>query len=507
MTAGVTATRFAAGFGQPAKGAIMTTTAEPATGARTPRRAHRAWMWMAGVAGVAIMAGLLFGYDQGVISGVLSFLGPQFHLSSTMQEVVTSWVTLGALFGALLAGGVADRFGRKPALLSAGVLFSIGAVTQAAAGATEVLVAGRFVIGLGVGVASVAAPLYVAEIARSDVRGRMVSTYQLAITIGILAAYIVDAVLTPAQSELATSSNWRWMLGGALVPGVLLIVLMFVMPESPRWLMKAGRRDQARAVTIKVVGAAGVDERLDRIEADVRAEAKDRATWGEVFSHRVRPMLVVGVGLALFQQVTGINAVIYYADEIFARAGFTTAAEQTDATLLAVGCVNVLATLVAVAFVDRFGRKPLLLAGLIGMFTSLTALGFGFLALDEAPKGAGPSLTGIVALVCLVVYIASFAFSLGPIVWTVISEIFPSRIRGRGISIATAANWAAAFVVSQTFLSLLDGIGAPATFWLFAAFCGAAFLWIWRVVPETKGKRLEDIQAAFAEHAASRAGA
>lgn len=469
----------------------------PTEGA-TSGRGPTVWIWMAGVAAVAIMAGLLFGYDQGVISGVLSFLKPQFDLSATMQEVVTSWVTLGALFGALLAGGIADKFGRKPALLLAGLLFSAGALVQAGADATEVLVAGRFVVGLGVGVASVAAPLYVAEMARAEIRGRLVSTYQLAITIGILAAYIVDAVLTPAQSELATSDHWRWMLGGALVPGLMLIALMFVMPESPRWLMKAGRRDRARRAATKVGGAEGVEERLDVIEADVKAEAADRATWGEVFSSRVRPMLTVAVGLALFQQVTGINAVIYYADEIFARAGFTTAAEQTDATLLAVGCVNVLATLIAVAFVDRVGRKPLLLCGLVGMFVSLTALGFGFLWLDEAPKGAGPSLTGIVALVCLVVYIASFAFSLGPVVWTMIAEIFPSRIRGRGVSIATAVNWAAAFVVSQTFLTLLDDVGTSITFWMFAVLCVAGFAWIWRVVPETKGKTLEEIDAIFA---------
>lgn len=468
-----------------------------AEGIARSRRARRIWLWMAGVVAVAIMSGLLFGYDQGVISGVLGFLKPQFDLSSTMLQVVTSWVTLGALFGALAAGGIADRFGRKSALLLAGALFSLGAVVQATAGVTEVLVAGRFVIGLGVGVASVAAPLYVAEMARAEIRGRLVSTYQLAITMGILIAYIVDAVLTPAQSELATSSNWRWMLGGALVPGVMLIVLMFVMPETPRWLMKVGRRDAARRSAVKVSGADGVEQRLDVIEVAVKADAADRAGWAEVFSSRVRPMLRVAVGLALFQQITGINAVIYYADEIFARAGFTTAAEQTDATLLAVGVVNVLATLIAVTFVDRVGRKPLLLTGLVGMFVSLTALGFGFLWLDETPKGGGPSLTGIVALVCLVVYIASFAFSLGPVVWTMISEIFPSRIRGRGISIATAVNWAVAFVVSQTFLTLLDDVGPSFTFWMFAGFCVVGFAWIWRVVPETKGKTLEEIATTF----------
>jgi sugar porter (SP) family MFS transporter len=280
------------------------------------------------------------------------------------------------------------------------------------------------------------------------------------------------------------------------------------MPESPRYLLKTGRRDKARAASIKVRDPETVDESLDLIQADLDAEAKNRATWGEVFSPRVRPMLKVGVGLAVFQQITGINAVIYYADDIFKRAGFTTAAEQTRATLIAVGVVNVLATFVAVAFVDRFGRKPLLLSGLVGMFVSLTALGFGFLALDEAtPAGGGPSMTGIITLVCLVVFIASFAFSLGPVTWTMIAEIFPNRVRGRGISVATAINWAAAFLVSQTFLTLLDDLGTSWTFWLFASMCLLAFLWIWRAVPETKGRRLEDIEAAFTEHAAAREAA
>lgn len=469
---------------------------------------HTIRVWMVLVGAVTFVAGLLFGYDQGVISGALSFLQPQFDLSSTMEEVVTSWVTLGALFGALAAGALADKVGRRPTLLLAGVLFSAGAIIQASAGATGVLVIGRFTIGIGVGVASVAAPLYVAEMARSEIRGRLVSTYQLAITVGILVAYVVDAFLTVPQSELATSDNWRWMLGGALVPGVLLVVLMLVMPESPRYLLKMGRREQARAASIKVRDPDRVDASLDLIQADVDAEAKEKASWGEVFSPRVRPMLKVGLGLALFQQITGINAVIYYADDIFKRAGFKTAAEQTRATLIAVGVVNVLATFVAIAFVDKFGRKPLLLSGLVGMFVSLTALGFGFLALDEStPTGGGPSTTGIITLVCLVVFIASFAFSLGPVTWTMIAEIFPNRVRGRGISVATALNWAAAFVVSQTFLTLLDDIGTTWTFWLFAAMCLIAFVWIWRVVPETKGRKLEDIEAAFTEHSAARAAA
>jgi sugar porter (SP) family MFS transporter len=351
---------------------------------------------------------------------------------------------------------------------------------------------GRFVVGFGVGVASVAAPLYAAEMAPKESRGRYVSTYQLAITIGILIAYVVDDVLS-------SSANWRLMLGGAAVPGFLLIVVMLAMPETPRWLMRAGRRQDAAASLTKVRGSRGVDAALDEIQEDLAADA-DQASWGEVFGKAARRPLLVGVGLAIFQQITGINAIIYYADEIFASAGFVTPEEQATATLFAVGVVNVLATLIAVAYIDRFGRRPLLFAGLVGMTVSLLAVGTAFIALDEnaTNNGTTPSTVGIITLISLVVFIASFAFSMGPIVWTVIAEIYPNRIRGRAVAIATAANWGAAFLVSQFFLSLIDWIGSPATFYLFAFFSIAAFVWIHRSVPETKGRSLEEIQDLWA---------
>lgn len=444
--------------------------------------------WLAMVGVVTMLAGTLFGYDQGVISGALQFITADFGLSSFMSEVVTSWVTLGALVGALLAGLLADKLGRKNTGILAGILFCAGAAISALAPATAILVVGRFVVGLGVGVASVAAPLYAAEMAPKESRGRYVSTYQLAITIGILIAYIVDDVLS-------RSANWRLMLGGAAVPGFLLVLVMLAMPETPRWLMRAGRRDDATASLTKVQGSRGVEGALDEIQADLDSDS-DQATWGEVFHRSLRRPLMVGLGLAVFQQITGINAIIYYADEIFASAGFVTPEEQATATLFAVGVVNVLATFIAVVYVDRFGRRPLLFAGLVGMTVSLFAVGGAFLALDENATNAGttPSTVGIITLISLVVFIASFAFSMGPIVWTIISEIYPSRVRGRAVSVATAANWAAAFLVSQFFLSLIDWIGSTATFWLFAFFSILAYVWIWRYVPETKGRSLEEIQ-------------
>lgn len=454
---------------------------------------------MAAVGAVTMLAGLLFGYDQGIISGALTFIQRDFDLGDTLTEVVTSWVTLGALVGALVAGSLADRLGRRRANLVAGVLFAVGALTEAAAPGTAVLVVGRLVIGLGVGVASVAAPLYAAEMAPAERRGRYVSMYQLAITVGILVAYVVDDVLS-------SSGDWRLMLGLAVVPGVALVIGFALVPETPRWLLRAGRRDEAAVALARVRGADDDTERaLDDMAAELAGEAA-QASWREVLGRDLRRPLLVGVGLAVFQQVTGINAVIYYADDIFGLAGFTTPEEQARATLYAVGVVNVLATFVAVAYVDRFGRKPLLLTGLVGMGVSLAAVGGAFAFLDEAPGAATgsaasttPSTVGIITVIALVVFIASFAFSLGPVVWTVINEIYPGRVRGRMVALATAANWAAAFVVSQSFLTLVDRLGTAATFWGFAALCAVAWVWIARAVPETKGRSLEDVQALWSE--------
>lgn len=469
--------------------AATTQTAPSASGEPTKLFGHiRLWLALVGL--VTILAGLLFGYDQGIISGALQFIQQDFGLSQLLTEVVTSWVTLGALVGALLAGGLADKLGRRLTLILAGALFLAGALLSGLAPGTAVLVLGRLVIGFGVGVASVAAPLYAAELAPAESRGRFVSSYQLAITIGILVAYIVDDILS-------SSGNWRLMLGGASVLGVVLMVFVLAMPESPRWLVRARRSDDAARVLDKVRGTAYTPDAMAALEAELAAD-EDQASWGEVFSHRLRKPLLVGFGLAVFQQITGINAIIYYADEIFAQAGFTTPEQQARATLYAVGVVNVLATFIAIAYVDRFGRKPLLRAGLVGMFVSLAAVGGAFLAFDEsATTAGGPSTVGIITVIGLVVFIASFAFSLGPVTWTMISEIFPTRVRGRAIAVATAANWGAAFLVAQFFLSLTDAISTTGTFWLFALFCAVAFVWIGRKVPETKGRSLEEIEAMW----------
>jgi sugar porter (SP) family MFS transporter len=433
-----------------------------------------------------LLAGALFGYDQGVISGALEGIKRDLRLSPLLVEVVTSWVTLGALVGSLAGGDLADRLGRRKALLAAAVLFAAGAAVEALAPEVAILVAGRLLVGFGVGVAAVAAPLYAAELAPADHRGRFVSAYQLAITIGIFLAYLIDQALAGAR-------EWRVMLGVSAVPALLLLVAILPAVESPRWLVRAGRRDLARAAIIRARPWVDPDVRLTSIEDSLRDEPPG-ASWSEVFAPAWRRPLMIGIGLAVFQQITGINAVIYYSDSIFAAAGFDTPQAQTMATTWAIGAVNVLATLIAIAFIDKLGRRPLLLAGLTGMCASLLIV---CLAFHSGGKGTMSSTAGMITLVALVVFIASFAFSLGPVVWTVINEIFPGRVRGRAVAVATAVNWGAAFVVSEFFLTLVDAIGEAWTFCLFAIFCVVGGVWIYRHVPETKGRSLEQIEALW----------
>ena len=337
-----------------------------------------------------------------------------------------------------------------------------------------------------------AAPLYAAEVAPTHLRGRFVSIYQLAITFGVFIAYLVD--------QLLAAHDWRIMLGLSAVPGVLLVFGMLPLPDSPTWYVRAHKEKKAAEAFQKLRPAEDVNAELAALEKSVGTQ---HATWSEVFTQRWRKPLIVGVGLATLQQLTGINAIIYYADNVFAAAGFHTLAEQKAATTWSIGAVNILFTFVAVLYVDRLGRRPLLLSGLVGMGASLIAVGFCFLHLhpitaNKASASNSPSDAGVVTLVALVVFIASFAFSLGPVVWTVINEIFPSSVRGRCVAVATGANWCATWIVSQVFLSLVKIIGEPTTFWMFAAICGVAFLFVWRLVPETKGKSLAQIQEMWA---------
>ena len=472
--------------------ATKSTTRSRSSRSKSSNQSSRLMKGLLLVALVTFVAGLLFGYDQGVIAGALAGIGKDFAVGDTAKQIITSWVTLGALFSALVAGTLADKFGRKPMLITAGILFSAGALVQGFAPGVPVLTAGRVITGFGIGFASTIAPLYAAEMAPQQIRGRIVSTYQLAITVGIFLAYLVSDLLEPGR--------WREMFLVGIVPGVILITGVLFAPESARWLAKVGRKRDAKKSLARVTQADEVNKNLDDLERELTHEkAEGESTWSDVFKPSVRKALIVGLGLSIFQQVTGINAIIYYANTIFESAGLTSTKAQTTATLYCVGLTNVLATFVAVAYVDRFGRKPLLFLGLVGMFVSLCAVGLGFAIESTKDTGSGASIVGIITMVALVIFIASFAFSLGPVVWTIISEIFPNRIRGRAVSLATAANWGAAFLVTEFFLSIVNAIGEAATFFILASMCVLAYIFIWRYVPETKGRSLEEIQAQWAK--------
>ncbi|HKV04622.1 MAG TPA: sugar porter family MFS transporter [Candidatus Acidoferrales bacterium] len=432
------------------------------------------------VAAVSALAGLLFGYDTGVISGAILFVQEDFRLTTLQEEIVVGAVLLGAMIGAAIGGRLADYFGRRNVLTQVALLFIVGAVATALAPAATWFSIGRVVVGIAIGIASFTAPLYISEISPADVRGKLVSLNQLMITIGIVCSYLADYAL-------AGTRGWRWMFGLAAIPALILLIGLFFVPESPRWFMRQLSRESARAVLIRIRSGAEVDAELAEIEASLNQQ---EGSWRELRSRSLRPALVIGIGLAAFQQFTGINTVIYYAPTIFQFAGL----QSHSAAILAtagVGIINVLLTIVALWLLDRAGRRPLLLYGLVGMILSLGLLGFGFLS---------PNLAHVLAwlsVVCVMAYVACFAISLGPVFWLMIAEIYPLKVRSRAMAIATMANWGSNLLVALTFLSLLRSLGRPWTFWLYSLIGIMAWIFVFRLVPETKGKTLEQIEAEW----------
>jgi sugar porter (SP) family MFS transporter len=443
-------------------------------------------MYLAMIAATAALGGLLFGYDTGVISGALLFLRTAFHLSATMQGVVTSIALGGAAAGAAVAGTLADRFGRRVILIVTAGIFVAGALVSALAMSLPMLLAGRLLVGVGIGGASMLTPLYLAEIAPADRRGALVSFNQLALTVGILVSYLVGYALAP-------SGAWRWMLGLGGVPGVVLGVGMFLLPETPRWLAGHGHMDQTKAALRRLRGPhADITAELAELRDDLKADAQARPE-SRIGHAAARLPLIVGVGLAIFQQVTGINTVIYFAPQIFQASGLSSASAAILATA-GIGLVNVVMTGVAIWLVDRVGRRALLLCGLAGMGLSLCLLAAGFLL------GHGPALAWMTAG-GLAAYVGCFAIGLGPVFWLLISEIFPLAVRGRGMSAATIANWGANLVVALTFLDLVNGLGRSGVFLAYAVLSFGALVFSFRLVPETKGKSLESIEALWIKRA------
>ncbi len=447
-------------------------------------------MHIAFIVATAALGGLLFGYDTGVISGALLFLREAFHLSNLMLGVVTSIALLGAAGGAAAAGRLADRFGRRPILLATAAIFVLGAIVAAMAPDLAVLLGGRLLVGIGIGGASMLTPLYLAEIAPAKERGALVSFNQLAVTVGILGSYLIGYAL-------AADGAWRWMLGLGAVPGLILAVGMILLPETPRWLAGHGHIDRARAALLQLRGVGtdiGAEMAQLRDELTPKARNEPESRLGHASA---RLPLIVGIGLAVFQQVTGVNTVIYFAPTIFQASGLSSASAAILATA-GIGVVNVVMTMVAIWLVDRVGRRVLLLWGLGGMGGSLCLLALGFML------GKGPVL-GWLTAGSLTAYIGCFAIGLGPVFWLLISEIFPMAIRARGMSAATIANWLSNLVVALTFLDLADVLGHAGVFLLYAALTFAGLVFAYALVPETKGLSLEGIQALWAGRA-GRAG-
>jgi len=444
----------------------------------SPRQASERFIYL--VAVIAALCGLLFGYDTGVISGALLFVKRDFNLSPWLQSVVTGAVLGGATLGAGFSGRLADRFGRRRMVISVAILFFAASLLTGLAPNVTWLAAGRIFVGLAIGVCSYTAPLYISEISPARNRGALVSLNQLLITVGILISYLTDYAL-------ADGEHWRWMFALAAIPAVVLGVGMVFLPESPRWLVSVGKRELARQVLGKVRSSKGADEELELIESYNEGQ---EVRWTELFRLEYRPALIVGIGLAIFQQITGINTIIYYAPTIFQLAGFSSAAQSILATA-GVGLVNVLLTILSVRLLDRTGRRLLLLIGIAGMIASLTLLGLVFLL------GAHSPALGWLAVGSVMLYVASFAISLGPIFWLLISEIYPLRIRGVAMGVATMANWGFNLLVALTFLLLIESFGAAYTFWMYAVVSVGSWIFSYRLVPETKGRTLEEINAKW----------
>ena len=430
------------------------------------------------VASIAALGGLLFGFDTGVISGALLFIRQDFALNAFTEGFIVSSLMLGAMVGAGVSGALSDRLGRRTIILVAAIIFAGGAIGAALSPTVEMLIFFRFVLGLGVGTASALVPSYISESAPTGVRGSLSSLFQLAITIGILVAYLVNAIFAPL-------GEWRWPLGLAAVPALVLFVGMYFLPETPRWLISQDRDEEARRVLERTRTEQEIEGELAEIRR-VEEETKEQAGYRELLASWVRPVLVAGIGLAIFQQFVGINTVIYYAPTIIKSTGLANVASVL--ATVGIGVVNVLMTIVAIFIIDRVGRKPLLFVGLAGMVVSLGIIGGAFL--DTRLSG----IISWVTLAGLMLYVASFAVSFGPLLWVMLPEIFPLKVRGAGAGVSALSNWGANFVVSQAFLPLVALIGTTAVFWILAGICVVAAIFIYFLVPETRGRSLEQIE-------------
>jgi len=445
---------------------------------RSPALPHVNRRFILRISSIAALGGVLYGYDMGIIAAAAIFVKRSFALSTIAEELVVSIVLIGAMTGAIVGGAVADWIGRRATLVWAAGIFIVGSLLAPLAPNVTVLIVARAIIGLGIGFTSVTAPVYVSELAPPQRRGMLIGLYQFALTVGIALADLVGYLLADLQA-------WRLMFGLAVVPTVLFLAVILAVPESPRWLFAHAREKDAETVLLSYTNAAGVDQFLNDIREGLKAPVEQR--WTALWSQPVRGSLFVAVGMTVLQQVTGINTIIYYGPQIFALAGSASHSSAILATFV-VAIVNVIGTVVGISLVDRVGRKPLLYVGVAGMTVALFALSYAF----SRNATFGTSL-GAIAIVCLMIYIACFAFSLGAIAWILVAEVFPLRVRGRGVAAGTLGSGISNFIVSITFLSLIEAIGSARTFAIYGAMSILTLLFVRFIVPETCGRDLESI--------------
>lgn len=447
-------------------------------------------LYLSGVCFTAALGGFLFGFDTAVISGTVGFVKQEFAFGALMEGWFVSSALVGCIIGVLGSGSLSDRYGRKKVLILSAVLFLVSAIGSAIATTPFLLIIARMIGGLGVGIASMLSPMYISEISPPGIRGKMVSLYQFAITVGILLAYFSNAWLNGLSHSILLGDTgflhwiivdnvWRSMFGMECFPALGFLILMMFVPESPRWLIGHGQTEEGTEILQRVVGTDEARKEVSEIKKDL---SKTGGSIWQMLQPGLRTALLIGILLPAFSQFSGINAIIYYGPKIFNQAGFT----LSDALggQVTIGIVNVLFTIVAIQYVDKMGRRPLLAVGITGVVISLILVGFFFY--NDVTQGAW-------LLFFFLLFIACYAFSFGPVQFVIISEIFPNHIRGRAMSVAVLSLWGANIIVGQTFPWLLENVGSAGTFWLFGGICAPALLLVWKVIPETKGKSLEEI--------------
>ncbi|MFK5880346.1 MAG: sugar porter family MFS transporter [Flavobacteriaceae bacterium] len=464
---------------------------------------------------VITLGGLLFGYDTGVINGTQFYFSKYFELTGAIKGFIVSSALLGALFGAAISGLLSKRIGRKNSLIIAAVFFAISAwgsgMPSMLPETTTLLVIFRILGGLGIGIASMNAPMYIAEIAPAEKRGTLVTFYQLAIVIGFfvvfLATYMIGNNLTEAQN---IEYGWRQMFWSELIPAGLFLVLLFFVPKSPRWLMMKGREEEAKVILTQIHGQKVADKEFVEIQESIHSDSKKEKI--SIFSKSMLSIIIIGTVLSALQQFTGINAVLYYGADIFEQAlGFGQEDVLKQQILLAT--VNLIFTFIAMYAVDKFGRKPLLMIGGFGMLIGFLMMGFTLYLSDYSTMNAAGLLSisqteGIISLIGVLIFIGAFAMSMGPVVWVILSEIFPNKIRSVAMSIAVAVQWLANYFVSQTFPIIVDsdanklqldgGVwNNSLPYFIFSFFIVIIIIFVWNFIPETKGKTLEEMETLF----------